>query len=414
MELTRRKKGTFFVNIIFIVLIFWGMYTPIASIIGPTITTLIFLALDLILFVYIYLSKINMWQIFQKANIFNLIFWIFLATTYVGFRAAFSGNEARVFQNLQIVVQILYFSLILLILFYKLNYSKYDILKLFLDVVLIQALIAVAMLIFPSMHSIALKLYYAGGTENVFISAKRIYGLSSEYTFTTPIVNGLFGVIAVFMSLRYSKWIYIYILPILLLVLLNGRTGLIIFSIGACIVLLKNSVNIFKLLSLFIISVILLYVVFYILSIFSPDTYTWIGSFFTDTTNLLQGNPTGNYTELGMQYPIHNILFGYGFRIFNLNAIVSSIPIFQRSDIGYANDLFLGGIVYILLLYIPIFWYILSSTKMSKKFQYTGLPLVLLLTLIIADYKGETMRNGNLLLVVITLATLFRLPESGD
>lgn len=116
-----------------------------------------------------------------------------------------------------------------------------------------------------------------------------------------------------------------------------------------------------------------------------------------------------------MKFPEQNILFGYGFRIYNLNAIVTNITnitINQSSDIGYVNDLFLGGLMYLLLLYIPIFYYILSSSKWSKKFQHTGLPLVLLLTLLIADYKGETMRNGNLLLGVITLATLIRLPEN--
>ncbi|MGB2541247.1 polysaccharide polymerase, partial [Leuconostoc suionicum] len=154
-----------------------------------------------------------------------------------------------------------------------------------------------------------------------------------------------------------------------------------------------------------------IYLTFYLLKTLSQDTYVWIISFFSDTLNLINGDATGNYTQLGMQLPKDNLLFGYGFRIYDLNTILSNITIYQRSDIGYANDLFLGGIVYIILLYIPILFYVYLSTANDNKFKGTGLSFFLVIALLIADYKGETMRNGNLLLLVITLSMLFRIPK---
>ncbi|WP_370672673.1 hypothetical protein [Leuconostoc lactis] len=409
-----KNKPGILVKVLLLLLIFWGLYTPVANIVGPTVTSLSFVLIDILLFIYLIFSNVKINDVFQKSGVLKLIVAIFLASVYVGFRAAFSGNDTRLFQNLQIIVQIFYFFEILLLMYYKIGYSKYEVMATFLNVVFIQGIIAVLMLVIPSFHNVALNLYYAGSAENIFISAKRIYGISSEYTFTTPVLNGIFGVIAVFLSIKKAKVYLTYVPIILMLVLLNGRTGLIVFCIGAIIVILKNTRRFGHIIGLLLISGIGVYSVFYLLSIFSPNTYGWILSFFSDTSNLFQGQATGNYSHLSMQFPEQNIVFGYGYRIYNLNSIVTGITTYQRSDIGYANDLFLGGIVYLLLLYIPIFYYILSSDKRSKKFQQTGLPLVLALTLIIADYKGETMRNGNLLLGIITLATLIRLPEDGE
>ncbi|MDI6498961.1 hypothetical protein QMA60_10355 [Leuconostoc suionicum] len=399
------------VKILLILLIFWGLYTPIANLIGSVATSLSFVVFDVLLFIYLVFSKIEIIKIVQKTKLLELLLAIFVASVYVAFRSAFSGNDSRIFQNLQIEVQIIYFFELLLVMYYRFRYSKYEIMLFFLNVVMIQGSIAISMLFLTNFHNVALHLYYAGSTENAFISAKRIYGLSSEYTFTTPIVNGIFGVIAVFFSLKKSKLYLLYLPIILLLVLLNGRTGLVVFGIGSIIIIFKNAKRLSSLLILSASSAFGIYLTFYLLKTLSQDTYVWIISFFSDTLNLINGDATGNYTQLGMQLPKDNLLFGYGFRIYDLNTILSNITIYQRSDIGYANDLFLGGIVYIILLYIPILFYVYLSTANDNKFKGTGLSFFLVIALLIADYKGETMRNGNLLLLVITLSMLFRIPK---
>lgn len=406
-----KSKPGILIKILLVLLIFWGLYTPVANLIGPAFSSLLFCVIDIVLFFYLIFSNIGVNKILKKTHVLHLLIAIFIASVYVAFRSAFSGNEIRIFQNLQIQVQVIYFFELLIIMHYRFKYSKIEIMAFFLNVVLIQGIIAILMLLIPTFHNVALNLYYAGATENTFISEKRIYGLSSEYTFTTPIVNGIFGTIAVFLSLKKSK-LYLLYLPItLLLVLLNGRTGLVVFGVASLIIILKNSRKIGSVIGILLMTSLGICIVFYLLSIFSPNTYAWVVSFFSDTSNLLQGQATGNYSELGMQFPTHNILFGYGFRIYNLGSIVTDININQRSDIGYANDLFLGGILYLLLLYVPIFCYVLLSEGESNYFQHTGWSLVLVLALIIADYKGETMRNGNLLLLVITMAILIRMPE---
>lgn len=406
-----QNKPRMMTKIVLTLLIFWGLYTPIANLIGAVASSLLFVLLDLMLAVYIIFSKIKIVEMMQKIKLIELLIAILFASVYVAFRSAFSGNESRIFQNLQIIVQIVYFFEILSIMYYRFRYSKYDIMSFFLNVVFIQGIVAVLMLLFPTFHDVALHLYYAGGTENIYISSKRIYGLSSEYTFTTPIVNGLFAVMAIFLALKKSK-LYIFYLPIiLLLVLLNGRTGLIVFMIGFIIILIMNSDNPINSSIIFFFIAVGAYITFSLVQTLSPDTYFWIQSFFSDTSNLVDGNVTGNYTQLQMQLPQNNLLFGYGFRIYDLSRIVTRDYIMQRSDVGYANDLFLGGIVYIILLYIPILLYIFKSVRNDKLFKGTGLSILLVIALLIADYKGEAMRNGNLLLMTITFSMLFRIPK---
>ncbi|QQE97698.1 hypothetical protein [Leuconostoc citreum] len=406
------RKPRLIIKIWFFLFIFWGIYTPVANIIGPEITAISFVFFDFILLLLAIITRINLFYLLETSKIFFLMIAIFLASIYVGFRSSLSGNDTRLFQNLQIELQIVFFFLILVLMYYRFGFTKFDILKLFLDVAFFQSVVSIFMLLSPALHNIALNLYYAGRPENVFINAKRIYGFSSEYTFTTPIVNGILGVISVFLTIKKSKFFLIYLLPILLLVLLNGRTGLVIFFVGTMIVIIKNSKNIFRLCILLVISILGIGFSFYSLSILSPDTFTWIISFFDDTSNLLNGNLTGNYAELGMQYPFQNLLFGYGFRIYDLNSIVSNITILTRSDIGYANDLFLGGVVYIVLLYIPILLYVYNSDKQDNNFKRSGISLFFVIAMLIADYKGEAMRNGNLLLMVVTLAMLIRIPKN--
>ncbi|MGB2541435.1 hypothetical protein, partial [Leuconostoc suionicum] len=238
------------VKILLILLIFWGLYTPIANLIGSVATSLSFVVFDVLLFIYLVFSKIEIIKIVQKTKLLELLLAIFVASVYVAFRSAFSGNDSRIFQNLQIEVQIIYFFELLLVMYYRFRYSKYEIMLFFLNVVMIQGSIAISMLFLTNFHNVALHLYYAGSTENAFISAKRIYGLSSEYTFTTPIVNGIFGVIAVFFSLKKSKLYLLYLPIILLLVLLNGRTGLVVFGIGSIIIIFKNAKRLSSLLIL--------------------------------------------------------------------------------------------------------------------------------------------------------------------
>lgn len=406
-----KNKPGILVKILLLLLIFWGLYTPVANIVGPTITSLSFVLIDILLFIYLIFSNTKINDVLQKSGVIKLIVAIFLASLYVGFRAAFSGNDSRFFQNTLIIVQIFYFFEILLLMYCKIGYSKYEIMATFLNVVFIQGIIAVLMLLVPAFHDVALHLYYAGAVENSFISDKRIYGLSSEYTYTTPILNGIFGVIAVFLSIKKSKLYLIYVPIILLLVLLNGRTGLIVFIIGSIIIIFQNSRRFTHIVGLLILSSLGIYAVFYLISIFSIETYNWILGFFTDTSNLLDGKATGNYTQLGMQFPSENLIFGYGFRIFDPSKVISNGIFFRQSDIGYVNDLFLGGIVYLILLYIPIFTYILSSADKDVQFKNSGLSFFLLITLVIADYKGETMRNGNLLLLIITITVLIRMPK---
>lgn len=100
------------------------------------------------------------------------------------------------------------------------------------------------------------------------------------------------------------------------------------------------------------------------------------------------------------------MIFGEGHRVY---------PHYGRSkgynslDIGYVNDLFMGGLIYTFLLYGTILKFILK--KSYKKVDNdisdiqikTVVPIFLCIVLLLSNYKGESMRGGVILLGVISI-----------
>ena len=142
-----------------------------------------------------------------------------------------------------------------------------------------------------------------------------------------------------------------------------------------------------------------------------PDTYTWIVSGFEDTLALVfEGDKLGNYEQLTgsfLMFPTGawNWLFGYGVRVYAGN---KSNIWFGTSDIGYINDLFMGGLVYMGILYSTIIAQLIACHKKSKNtVRGSLLFLAFLIVLMIANYKGEAARSGMVLTSIVFLSYLF-------
>jgi hypothetical protein len=403
---------------------FFVIYMPRFSdlIIGLPIeyVSVLFLCAIIIPYVLIIKQKVTI-----NINVLVLITGIFASSIYFALRAILSLNELRLMQNNFVIVQILHLVIIIGILS-NLGYKKEDKIKFLLNLGLVQGLICILMIVIPGFREFALSLYYMGKEQNIYISASRIYGISGDYTFFTPAFHGILASVAcIFALLKNYKYLG-YVPFLLLTILLNGRIGLIVFvagtAIGYFLILIRGRLLI-KIARYGAIFVIVIMLSLLVVQIAAPSTFSWITSGLQDTVSLFSNKGlNGNYKALldDMLYlPTDmSLLWGEGHRVFGSDGASRG---YYPSDIGFVNDLFMGGIIYISILYGSIFVFLLTTAlyrDYDKAYSTINkvMPFVLICTMMFSNYKGEAMRGGTILVGAILISLILREkePERGD
>jgi len=187
------------------------------------------------------------------------------------------------------------------------------------------------------------------------LSAFRWYGVSSKLGYTMPATQAFLCVLTIYLAINYSKK-YLLISPILLFsAIINARISVVIFLIGILLIMIelfrKKQMRIFRnFLLVFFIIIIIGIVGLNLLSTFNYNTYEW---FTSGITGLFGNNDTavygiGNYfTDLNnYSLPNSSIQFFFG----TGNYANGSNQLKFSSDIGYINDIWLGGIIYLILI----------------------------------------------------------------
>lgn len=391
---------------------FFIIYSPRVSdlYLGIPIEYVTTFILGLLIFPYILFKFPRFKRVYLNKKLVFLYFGIFLSSCYFAFIASLTGNEIRILQNNFILVQIIH-AIIIIDVLKMLGYTKDGMIKFLLNLALIQGIICIIMVIIPEFKNIALNLYYLGREENIFISRMRIYGISGDYTFFTPIYHGLLAAVAAIYAVLKSNKYLIYIPFILIAIILNGRFGLGVFIVGTFVGYLwlfmkrKQRLKIIQYTATFF---IVLGIAIYLLKIINPYTYAWIQSGFESTVNLIMhGELEDNYKYLAGSHAYLpdgvSLIVGEGHRVYAEHGTSRG---YNSSDIGYVNDLFMGGIIYIIILYGSVFIFVLNkfNRKVNNDADYyinKILPIILIITLILSNYKGETMRGGLILFASI-------------
>nr|WP_231103691.1 polysaccharide polymerase [Lactiplantibacillus pentosus] len=348
---------------------------------------------------------------------------ISLSIVYFAFRALLAANDPRIIQNTAIIINVVALVLWLEVLRKYFQMTADQVLGWLLWLVVIQCLFALTMLASSGLRAAILARTAAGIIENQFVYGERLYGISSDYTFFTPIYHSIIGLIAIYLGMNVNKKYYWFLPFCVLIIVLNGRTGLVTLVFGFVLMLIKRMATSFQGLmqGTVIIATSIGFVILGLsfLQVIQPGTYTWIVSGFEDTLALVfEGNKQGNYEQLTdsfLLFPtgVWSWLFGYGVRVYGGNA--SNIW-FGTSDIGYINDLFMGGLVYMGILYSTIVAHLIScQRKVEVKVGGSMLFVAFFVVLIIANYKGEVARSGIVLAAIIFMCYLFSTePQSED
>lgn len=393
----------------YFVLIFYFIYLPdIPILFNIPIRAEIFVAVAffyIIVKLFIY-DRRGLCLILWNKDLTKLYISIFVSASYFFIVAIFNDKDPRIFQNLFILFH-LFVIIYLLNRVVSIEDDIYDGIVILFQTAAAQGIISIIMIFSSKLRSLAFALYYIEANENYFIERIRIFGISGEYTFFTPVYHGLLLALILYLYLFHNKNYFIYSFFIMVAIALNGRMGLLIAIILSIIILLYYLVThftrLYKIILLLSISVFAVTISLLMLNYFLPLTISWIKDGFIDIINFLfRDEFTGNFEVLDnmLIFPEgKDFIFGKGFRLYLNNFGYPS------SDIGFSNDLFMGGIIYVLILYIGQFRYLFANNNERNTNEFC-LSLLFLTTLIVSNFKGESSRGGLILLGIIILKYL--------
>lgn len=286
-------------------------------------------------------------------------------------------------------------------------------LEYFVLIGIIQALISIIAYIFPEIRNNIVNFYiFRGYPKEVYLYMTwRLYGFSSTLTYAMPIIQSFIACIAI--DLGFNKRpLYFFTLPLLLFSsMINSRFGFLIFFPIAIIqiyLMNKNDHRISKknIITLVLITIICTSVLFFLVYLTIPMTWIWILSSFRDILNLFNGSLTGFFAEIfgagssQLQIPSGLLfLFGSGS---NIMGGLSG----NASDIGFINDMWIGGIFYFITLwgmFLVVFSYIFNRSFLNHKY----LLITLLCFMLISNIKGMVITPNELMSCVYVILTFY-------
>lgn len=376
--------------------------------------------LPFIYFIFTFFLTYNIPKKGKFSNVFRrVIFFLFLGAIYFFIRTLIAGTDLTDFFHLRIIQSLQF--IVLLISMYNISiylsaigYNDEQKIEFLLKVCMIQFLFVAIMILFPNVRTNLLNHFYQNGKGNIFTISKRVYGIMSNYTFAGAIFHGVMAVIAYVYGLTKNNKYLLYIPELLIIVLLNGRTGLFICGIGIFIstIILVDKKSFFKIFKYFIIVIIASMLLFQLLKIIFPSTHIFIRNGFNDVVNILfNGEKTGNIQILSENFKddinFKSLLIGNGYRIQNREDIPNNIEFnLSYSDMGYLNDMYMGGLPYMVMLYLPLIILIFTYNKNNKK--EFALSMFLFFVLIFCNLKGEIFRSSMLVSEIIFIKSLIQ------
>lgn len=228
-----------------------------------------------------------------------------------------------------------------------------------------------------------------------------------EFGFSSELYSGFgwsLGLITVYMLYNIKNYsLFLVTLPLIFFaILINSRSGFLAVIIGLVVYLLFNR-KISTLTTIAAIAVLLLLVVKYVsLEWINEGTMAFITDFFNQLSDFIKGNRdnTSFAVYKGYQFVLpDNIfewVFGRGFRLMGNKYGVAT------SDIGYLNDLAIGGIFYVFFVYL-VFWKLFRLIKVKWFFIAT---ITIFMVLNIKGSALETNGLSRILILIVFYETL--------
>ncbi len=214
----------------------------------------------------------------------------------------------------------------------------------------------------------------------------RGFGFSDGLIFGYPVVQGFCGAFIVLGFVKVKPICYLMLLPILISIFVNARSGIVPIFVALIIVVFNSSVkkNIYIIIIGFIVVIIGLLIFYNSNNDQLKESVEWGVSTFNIIIDIIQGNDAENTDAL-----LHDMVFlptdfidwilGSG-----VNAFEEKYKGYGTSDIGFCIRTIYGGIIYMLL------WFLLwvYMYKRCRKINYK-LAFLLFVSLVYLNWKSD-------------------------
>ncbi len=222
----------------------------------------------------------------------------------------------------------------------------------------------------------------------------RGFTIAESSTYSYGIIQGIILSICL---ISYNKnKLYAIPIPFLIIsILFNARIGIAIVILVILLLLITKKISIIGTVwVIFTLSVFYLLLLNTSFFINNEQTIRWALSIFDSTINLDLNDQNTNYGVLVTMLIFPSTLFGI---IFGEGKVAGV-------DIGFINQLFVGGIVYLSILLLFL-WYIF---KRNLKYSTNKLiPVIFLISIIIANFKGNALILPNGFFRLITFYYIY-------
>lgn len=195
----------------------------------------------------------------------------------------------------------------------------------------------------------------------------RLYGFANGLTYAMPVLQAFLTMIAIYLAINKNIKYLLFVPFTLFSAVVNARTSLVVIGICGIILLLQfkgyDSKKVGKMAFLSCGAVCLLLVGIKIVQTYSPNTYLWIADGANQIVLFLEGKFDSGYFAYLLnadrwRFPEGvYFVFGKGLRIIGDND--SGF----YTDVGYVNDVWLGGILYAVVIYSIVCSYLIKLAK---------------------------------------------------
>ena len=286
--------------------------------------------------------------------------WIGI-TIYICLVGFLSGNGAEyIAPQVYWIVSVIPASIVVLCLIQKEGLGLKGLIDCSLIAGLAQSLIAIIALISPSVKQRLFTMMVEGHLieEAKYIGEyyRRMYGYSGGLTFGMPALQAFLAMIALYMTINYNKK-YCLAIPFLAIsAIINARSTIVIFAICLIVILFQNNRNYlgktFRLLVLCLLFTVAIALLMPTFKQVSPNTYMWVKKgigelLLASTGDVSRGYFSYLFNKEKWIFPEGlGMIFGYGIRVMGNDKYGSA------TDVGFVNDMWFGGIIYIFVVYV--------------------------------------------------------------
>ena len=215
----------------------------------------------------------------------------------------------------------------------------------------------------------------------------RSFGLAFYLTSCYGYVQGLLASLCLLRLDKEHKRYAFYFLTMFLSVVVNARTGLFPIVITLIYLIIRSVVKI-KILTLFKIAIAGTLGTFLIIQVFNklPDVTDFFMDFIDQLSFMfVEGEVKDSYYIERLFFPnsLSSLVFGEG------HDVSTAV---NNSDIGFVNQVFLGGIIFAGALLLYEFIIYRKIVKWSNDFIW---PTIFLLSLLVFNYKGAELQDAS-------------------